>query len=391
MLAATATRARAEVPIPEAPARWATDRAGFLSAPALGALDERLAAYARQTSHQVLVYIDRTTGGVPIEDWAARAFKQWRVGRKGIDDGAVLFIFSDDRRLRIEVGYGLEERVPDIVASRIINDRMVPLVRAGDRDRAVTAGVDALIAAIGAPPGAQRAQGAGDTPPQAHLPWWMWIVGPIVLVLLLRFAIRHPVIASMMMMNIGSNRRDQGGWGGGGFGGGGFGGGGGFSRRGRELRRQGRFGVMVKGQQVVHGIDVRAVEAAVRAAEQRTTGEIRVALARFYFWGDVRRAAERAFVTLKMAQTEGRNGVLLYVAPRRRQFVVLGDVGIHQRVDPKFWAGVAEELAAAFRRGDRTEGLQRAIAQIGEQLAAQFPAPPGPNVNELPDEVARRR
>jgi uncharacterized protein len=225
---ASARRARAEVPIPDAPARWVTDRAGFLSAPASSALDERLAAYARQTSHQVLVYIDRTTGGVPIEDWAARAFQHWRVGRKGIDDGAVLFIFSDDRRLRIEVGYGLEERVPDIVASRIINDRMVPLVRAGDRDGAVTSGVDALIAAIGAPPGAQRAQGGADTRPQAHLPWWMWIVGPIVLVLLLRFAIRHPIIASMMMMNIGSGRRDgRGGWGGGGFGGGGFGGGGG--------------------------------------------------------------------------------------------------------------------------------------------------------------------
>jgi uncharacterized protein len=221
LTAASATRARAEVPIPDAPARWATDRAAFLSAPALSALDDRLAAYARQTGHQVLVYIDRTTGGVPIEDWAARAFQRWRVGRKGIDDGAVLFIFSDDRRLRVEVGYGLEERVPDIVASRIINDRMVPLVRAGDHDGAVNAGVDALIAAIGAPPGAQRALGGEGARPPAHLPWWMWIVGPIVLVLLLRFAIRHPVIASMMMMNIGSGRR------GGGFGGGGFGGGGG--------------------------------------------------------------------------------------------------------------------------------------------------------------------
>jgi uncharacterized protein len=222
LVVAFSVAARAEVPVPEAPARWVTDRAAFLSPAAVDALDVRLGAYARQTGHQVLVYIDRTTGGVPIEDWGARAFQKWRVGRKGIDDGAVLFIFSDDRRLRIEVGYGLEERVPDIVASRIINDRVVPLIRAGDRDRAVNVGVDALVAAVGAPPGSQPAQGAGAPPPQVHLPWWMWIVGPIVLVMLLRFAMRHPLIAAMMMTNIGGRR--GGGWGGGG---GGFGGGGG--------------------------------------------------------------------------------------------------------------------------------------------------------------------
>ena len=222
-----ASGARAETPVPEAPARWVTDRAAFLSPGALDALDARLGAYAQQSGHQVLVYIDHTTGGVPIEDWAVRAFKQWRVGRKGIDDGAVLFIFSDDHRLRIEVGYGLEARVPDIIASRIINDRMVPRIRAGDRDGAVTAGVDALVAAIGAPPGSPQAQGRGGEAQQVRLPWWVWIVAPIVLVLLLRFAMRHPLIAAMMMTNIGGGRR--GGWGGGGFGGGGFGGGGGFS------------------------------------------------------------------------------------------------------------------------------------------------------------------
>jgi uncharacterized protein len=229
LVVAVAVSARAETPVPEAPARWVTDRAAFVTPATREALDARLGAYAQQTGHQVLVYIDHTTGGVPIEDWAVRAFAKWRVGRKGIDDGAVLFIFSDDRRLRIEVGYGLEERVPDVVASRIINDRMVPLIRAGDHDRAVNAGVDALVAAIGAPPGSQPSQGMGGQAQRVHLPWWVWIVGPIALVLLLRFAIRHPFIAAMMMTNIGGGRRGGGGFGGGGFGGGGFGGGGGFS------------------------------------------------------------------------------------------------------------------------------------------------------------------
>jgi uncharacterized protein len=237
LIVGTTGRAAAETPIPDPPARWVTDRAAFLSPSALAELDGRLGTYAQQTGHQALVYIDHTTGGVPIEDWANRAFQRWRVGRKGIDDGVVLFIFSDDHRLRVEVGYGLEDRVPDVVASRIINDRMVPRIRAGDRDGAVRAGVDALVAAIGAPPGTNPARelqdpsGQNGAPqPRPHLPWWMLIVGPVLLVLFIRFAIRHPVLASLMMMNIGSGRRGGGGWGGGGGGGGGgFSGGGGSS------------------------------------------------------------------------------------------------------------------------------------------------------------------
>jgi uncharacterized membrane protein len=142
---------------------------------------------------------------------------------------------------------------------------------------------------------------------------------------------------------------------------------------------------------MVHGIDVRAVEAAVRAAELRTSGEIRVCISRFHFWGDVPRAGERAFRYLKMERTRHRNGVLLFVAPLRRRFAVLGDAGIHQLVAPGLWSDVAARLSEAFKAGDRTGGLERAVAEIGEALAARFPPDAGPNVNELPDEVARDR
>src|SRR6185312_17113863 len=125
LLLAGAT-ARAGTPIPPAPTRWVTDRAALLSPATVADLDAQLDQYDRRTGHQLLVYVDRTTGGVPIEDWAVKAFQAWRVGRKGIDDGLVLFIFSDDHRLRIEVGYGLEDKVPDVIAGRIINDGMVP-------------------------------------------------------------------------------------------------------------------------------------------------------------------------------------------------------------------------------------------------------------------------
>jgi uncharacterized protein len=139
--------ARADV-IPPSPTRWVTDNASFISDATRQTLDDRLAQFNRATGHQVIVWIGDTTGDVPLEDWTIQAFTKWKVGRKGLDDGLALFVFARDRKLRIEVGYGLEDKVPDAVASRIIRDTIVPLVRAGKHDEAITAGVDQIIAAI---------------------------------------------------------------------------------------------------------------------------------------------------------------------------------------------------------------------------------------------------
>lgn len=76
-----------------------------------------------------------------------RTAQAWRIGRKGLDDGAILFVFVQDRKLRIEVGYGLEGQIPDAIAKRIIDDRIAPLLKAGQPDAALTAGIDALLAA----------------------------------------------------------------------------------------------------------------------------------------------------------------------------------------------------------------------------------------------------
>jgi uncharacterized protein len=226
-LVASITLAHAETPIPPAPTSWVTDRAGFLSAATASDLDARLDAYARRTGHQVLVYIDHTTGGVPIEDWGVRAFERWRVGRSGIDDGIVLLVFADDHRVRFEVGYGLEDRVPDALAKRIIEELIVPRIRAGDRDGAIRAGVDAATAAIGGEAGAGR--GLAEQPAPAPVPLWMKIVGGGFLLIFIAFVVTHPSLAWLMLLSIGSGRGGGGGWGGGGFGGGGGGGGGGFS------------------------------------------------------------------------------------------------------------------------------------------------------------------
>ena len=92
--------------------------------------------------------IAQTTGDTPTEDWTVRAFAAWKVGSKGLDDGLILFVFAKDKKVRIEVGYGLEGVVPDAIASRIINEVIVPRIQSGDRDAAVTAGIEALTGVV---------------------------------------------------------------------------------------------------------------------------------------------------------------------------------------------------------------------------------------------------
>ncbi|MBC8133879.1 MAG: TPM domain-containing protein [Deltaproteobacteria bacterium] len=133
-------------------------------------------------------------------------------------------------------------------------------------------------------------------------------------------------------------------------------------------------------------IDAAAVEAAIARAEARTTGEIRVSVAGF-FRGDLRRLAERAFRRLGMVATRHRNGVLILVAPTRRQLVILGDQGIHAHVGEAFWSVLTDKLSARFHNQEFTAGLIEAIEHIGGELAAHFPPVPGGDVNELSDAV----
>ena len=136
------------------------------------------------------------------------------------------------------------------------------------------------------------------------------------------------------------------------------------------------------------GIDSARVEAAIRAAEARTSGELRVAVARFFLGHDVRRAAEKTFDRLGIHQTKRRNGVLIFVAPLGRRCAVIADEGAHGVVDPAFWGAVVDRLLDRFRAGDLTGGLETGIQEIAERLSGPFPREPG-DVNELPDTVAR--
>lgn len=230
-LVALVAVARADTPgvgLPAAPSDWVTDAAGALSEPTRSSLDRRLAEYANTSGHQVLVWIGETTDGVPLEDFAARAFERWKVGRKGLDDGIVLFVLVKDRQVRIEVGYGLEDKVPDVIAGRIIRETMVPLLRTGNTDGAVSAGVEAIVAHIEG----KLLPGDGGSEDRTPMP-----LSPLQIVLLLigavailAFLATHPALALFLLANVFSRQgRDRGGSRGGFTGGGGRSGGGGAS------------------------------------------------------------------------------------------------------------------------------------------------------------------
>jgi len=197
-------------------------------------LDSRLQAYEQQTHHQLIVWIGKSTEGDSIEDWSARAVKAWGVGRKGVNDGLALIVMADDRKLRIEVGYGLEGQVPDIIANRIIQGIITPQIRAGNTGGAITAGMEAIAMAIGEGPlpGASYRQ---QRAPYERRPISIFqiIFFVIVGIFVLGFAITHPSLVLMLLAgNMMGGTRRRGGWGGGGGfggGGGGWGGGGGFS------------------------------------------------------------------------------------------------------------------------------------------------------------------
>ena len=139
-------------------------------------------------------------------------------------------------------------------------------------------------------------------------------------------------------------------------------------------------------KQLLQVVDREKIKTAIEAAEHRTSGEICVSVSRL-FWGNIETAADKAFVRLGMTRTKERNGVLFFVVPSRRKFVVLGDRGIHERVGQEFWESVAAIISEKFREGDFTGGLLNGIEKVGEELATHFPYDPATDKNELSDDV----
>ena len=244
-----------EVAIPPLSAR-VTDLTATLTPEQKSSLEARLAAFEQQKGSQIAVLLVPTTKPEAIEQYAIRVAESWKLGRKGIDDGALVLMATQDREVRIEVGYGLEGVIPDVTAKRVIEEVMIPYFRTGDVAGGLNAGIERLIGLVDGeplpPPKQQTASGGsfdkffpivfiaaiviggllraifgkvlGGVATGGIVGVLVWLLGAGIF-----FALALAVMA--FIFTLGGGRGFHGGGlggiGGGGFGGGGFGGGGG--------------------------------------------------------------------------------------------------------------------------------------------------------------------
>lgn len=143
--------AGAQVPVPPLSGR-VVDQTSTLSAEQQASLSQTLEAFETRKGSQLAVLIVPTTAPEPIEQFALRVAEQWKIGRKNVDDGAILVVAKDDRTLRIEVGYGLEGALNDATSKRIISEIIVPRFKQQDFAGGITAGIDQVIRVVDGEP-----------------------------------------------------------------------------------------------------------------------------------------------------------------------------------------------------------------------------------------------
>jgi uncharacterized protein len=207
-----------------------TDLAGLLSSAERARLEDKLAAYERESGHQFALLTLPSLDGDPIEDYSIRVVEKWQLGKKGKDDGLLLLIAKNDRKMRIEVGYGLEGSITDAVSARVIRGTLTPAFRSGDYGAGIERAFDVLMltASGKAPAVSERDERKGPD-----------VVGRII-GFFIAGLILFPFLALLAAVFFANGRSGRpggrstgiffppsGGFGGGGFGGGGFGGGGG--------------------------------------------------------------------------------------------------------------------------------------------------------------------
>ena len=145
VLAFAAPALALEVPPP--PKTRVTDKTGTLTAEQLSNLERGLAEFERKTSNQIVVLIIPTLEEGSLEDFSVRLAEKWKAGQKGKDNGVILLIVKNDRKLRIEVGYGLEGALPDVLAGTIIRNDIAPRFRKGDFYGGILSGLRGIAAA----------------------------------------------------------------------------------------------------------------------------------------------------------------------------------------------------------------------------------------------------
>jgi uncharacterized protein len=210
------------------------DQAALLSSSEAQSLEKKLEAHEKATGQQFALLTVKSLEGDVIEDFAVRVFESWKLGKKGKDDGLLLLVALDDRKMKIEVGYGLEGVITDAVASRVIRGTLTPAFKSKDYGAGIERAFDALMARSGGDASAAP-QPAQETRPAPRFGQWFGFIVLFLLIPFLHFMNRNTRFGQRRgpfgggfyaggMGGFGSGYRS-----GGGFGGGGFGGGGGFS------------------------------------------------------------------------------------------------------------------------------------------------------------------
>ena len=218
--------------IPPPPAAYFNDYADVVSAGTAAQLNQTLENFERQSSDQIVVAVfPKMQSDSSIEDYTVRVARSWQVGQKNKNNGAVLFVFVQDHKMFLEVGYGLEGVLPDALCKRIIDGQITPRFKAGDFDGGLTAGVQAILAAAKG-----EYQGTGTTAAE-HISHneseglFILVFCFLFLVIFIRSFVQN--VTSTQYSGRGRTQAFFGGWSGGGFSGGGggsfSGGGGGFS------------------------------------------------------------------------------------------------------------------------------------------------------------------
>ena len=235
LFACTWLYAQEVLPRPNPP-RLVTDQAGVLSASEIQALEQKLVALDDSSSNQIAVVLIKTLNDRPIEEYATKLFREWGIGKKKTNNGVLLLVAVDDRKIKIEVGYGLEGAIPDITASAIIRNDIGPAFKQQNYYKGLDNAVDALAkAAVGEYKVARKKEAPSGGRGGSIITFLIFLA----VILLIMGAggggfgggrrrsglggLADGIILGSML-NGGNSR---GGWGGGGFGGGGFGGGGG--------------------------------------------------------------------------------------------------------------------------------------------------------------------
>lgn len=226
LLLASTFSVQAQPEFPELSGR-VVDRADMLTASTESRLTEMLARHEEATTEQVVVVTLPDLQGYAIDEFGYQLGRHWGIGQAEEDNGALLIVAAEERRIRIEVGYGLEGRLTDAQASVIIRDVISPPFKEGDFEAGIAAGTEAILQVLGGEPleaSATETRAASEEPPRGPLST-LFFVFVIVVMTFLRSG--RGLLGGLLLGSALGSGRARGGGLGGGLGGGGFGGGGG--------------------------------------------------------------------------------------------------------------------------------------------------------------------